>query len=126
MSAPLTPQFLVKTMLGAFRKPVILREKSADDKEAGSVDSVAVAQGVVMAVLALAILAFNVYATVKFVDNRIVCASGAAMWFAVAVLLLTWIPVPVLSSVAWVLLVLGAFTCYKLKFLGGVCNSKCK
>lgn len=129
MSAPLTPGFCAnlihRTMHRAFAKPVVsLREssKTSEEPETRCATPESVAAAVVVSLLALCMLAFNVVATVKFVNARVVCAEGAAMWAAIAILALTWVPVPVISPIAWIVLVIGAFTTVDSKWLGGMCK----
>lgn len=85
-------------------------------------DAKTFASGIVLAVILLAALGLQVWATARFVNRRLMCATGIAFWLGLAVVVLSWSAVPVASSVAWVLLMLGAFTCMQMKVFGGNCG----
>ena len=93
-----------------------------DDDERAQIDSKAVATGIVLATILIAAFAVQVWATIRFVNRRVMCATGLAFWMGLIVVALAWSAVPVANSVAWLALMLGAFTCYKFKYFGGNCG----
>lgn len=103
-----------------------LREDGDEQTSQTTVDVTGSAMALLIVITTLGLFAFQVYATIHCYNKRVKCSFGAKKYAIIAIIALAWLPVPFLSGVASILVLLNAFTCIEgVPGFGSICPEYC-
>ena len=103
-----------------------LREDGDEQTSQTTVDVTGTAMALLIVITTLGLFAFQVYATIHCYNKRVKCSFGAKKYAIIAIIALAWLPVPLLSGVASILVLLNAFTCIEgVPGFGSICPEYC-